>query len=780
MDNNKHTAPFIKVSSNLLLLPQTTLHLKNLRQDVANLLYENDFVAFSGKDEYLHSDDGQLNAYGVLCSATKVNNDEQDEPLVKAYAKMRVRIVQFDPEAKTCAYYEDPIVEDLSEQAKADMQRYIQQIVDDIAKVFQGGRHIANRVREYESLNQMIVFLTQYMNLSTTETYEMLTIDSKKQQVTRFIDYLLRQKEEVALKMELNAKMTSEATDFYRRQAIERHIQKLKEQLGDEEGEEDNQNDYVSRIQALPLRETTQKALLEDARRLEKMNEQTQEAEVLRTYLDFALALPWKKEEAFHPDLKEARKILDEHHAGMDKVKERILQHLAVMQLRNSMKGSAILLVGPPGTGKTSLGKSIAKALRRPYTRLSLGGIRDESAIRGHRRTYVGAMSGRILKAMKQAGASNPVMILDEIDKMMAGGYSGDPAAAMLEVLDPEQNDTFTDQYLDLPFDLSDVLFIATANSLENIPAPLLDRMEVISLDSYTPSEKFVIAKDYLIPEVLEDHGIAPSDLIFEDEAIETIISSYTMEAGCRGLKKQIASIARTKAVDLIEQNHGPITIRSEDVFDILGPNQVRHEKVQESNPCGMVTGLAWTSVGGEVLFIETAAMPGSGQMILTGHLGDVMKESAKISYSVLKSRLPLDTLEFSKRDIHIHFPYGATPKDGPSAGITIFTALASLVLQKPVDSHIAMTGEISLSGQVLPIGGLKEKLYGAMRAGITKVLIPAQNEKDLVEVSQEVKDALNIVPVNTVEDVLKEALNIHIPTLEQPKLASEDAIVVI
>lgn len=780
MDTNKQTSPFIKVSANLLLLPQTILQLKNIRPDVASVLLNNDFVAFSGKEENFRTPDGEFSAYGVLCNATSVTSDENNEPLIKAYAKIRVRLVEIDRDANTCTYILDPETEDLSEQAEQDMQNYIQQIVDDIAKSIQGGRHIARRTREYSTLNQMISFLTQYMNLSDNEIYEMLTINSKKQRVTRFIDYLLRQKEEVSLKMEINEKMTREASDFYRRQAIERQIQTLKEQLNDDQEPDQDPNDYVSRINALPLNSTTRKALLEDAHRLEKINEQSQDAEVLRTYLDFALSLPWKKEDVFQPDLKEARAILDSHHAGMNKVKERILQHLAVMQLRHSMKGSAILLVGPPGTGKTSLGKSIAQALHRPYTRLSLGGIRDESAIRGHRRTYVGAMSGRILKAMKQAGATNPVMILDEIDKMMAGGYSGDPAAAMLEVLDPEQNDTFTDQYLDLPYDLSDVLFIATANSLDTIPAPLLDRMEVISLDSYTPSEKFVIAKDYLIPEVLEDHGIAKEDLIFEDDAIREIISSYTMEAGCRGLKKQIATIARAKAVDLIEQKNSPITIHPQEIFDILGPNQVHHEKIKESNPCGVVTGLAWTAVGGEVLFIETAAMPGSGQMILTGQLGDVMKESAKISYSVLKSRLPLDTLEFSRQDIHIHFPAGATPKDGPSAGITIFTALASLALQKPVDSHIAMTGEISLSGNVLPIGGLKEKLYGAMRAGITKVLIPEENVKDLVEVSPEVKEALNIVPVKTVEDVLKEALGVHLSSYEQPKLAAKDATVII
>ncbi|WP_304402451.1 endopeptidase La, partial [uncultured Allobaculum sp.] len=525
------------------------------------------------------------------------------------------------------------------------------------------------------------------------------------------------------------------------------------------------------------MSEENQKALLEDAARLESTNPQSAEAELLKNYLEFALSLPWKKEEIFEPDLQKAREILDERHAGMEKVKQRIIEHLAVMKLRKTNRGSAILLVGPPGTGKTSLGKSIAKALHRPYTRLSLGGIRDESEIRDHRRTYVGAMSGRLLKAMKNAKATNPVMILDELDKMMAGGFAGDPSAAMLEVLDPEQNDTFTDHYLDLPYDLSDVMFIATANSLDTIPGPLLDRMEVISLSSYTPSEKFVIAKDHLLGEVMEEHGIDASQLQIEDDAIREIINSYTMEAGCRGLKKQLAKICRVKAVDLVE-NAGPVCVTKDDLADIFGPIAVRHEKVKESNPVGVVTGLAWTAVGGEVLYIEAASMPGSGQMILTGQLGDVMKESARISYSVLKSHLPLDTLEFAKQDIHIHFPAGATPKDGPSAGITIMTALASLALGKPVDSHIAMTGELSLSGEVLPIGGLKEKLFGAMRAGIRKVLIPADNERDLAEVDEEVKNALEIIPVSRVEEVLAHTLGVHLQTPKLPALAAVNATV--
>ena len=777
MEQVLKTSPFIRVTGTLLL-PQTILRLKNLRQDQAESLFEENFAAFSGEDSHAQAGASDLNAYGLMCVASNMHNDSGNGAVVTARSLERIRIVSIAEDGKTCTWELAPEEQDLSEQSEKDMLDYIKRLVDEMAKSIQGGRHIARRAKEYTSINQMISFLCQYMSISNQEQYELLVMSSQRQRVTRFIDYLLRQKESISLNLEMNEKLSKEASEFYRRQALQRQLEALQSELKEESTVEEK-SDYAARIQAAGINEENTKALMEDVKRLESLNPQSQDAEVLRSYLEFVLSLPWKKEDSFTPDLKEARALLDERHAGMEKVKERILQHLAVMKLRKSMKGSAILLVGPPGTGKTSLGKSIAAALHRPYTRLSLGGIRDESEIRGHRRTYVGAMSGRILKAMKSAGATNPVMILDEIDKMMAGGYSGDPAAAMLEVLDPEQNDTFTDHYLDLPYDLSDVMFIATANSLDTIPGPLLDRMEVIQLSSYTPSEKFVIAKDHLLPEVLKDHGIEAKDLTIEDEAIRTVIDSYTMEAGCRGLKKQLAKIARTKAVDLIE-TEDPVVVKAVDLADILGPITVHHEKVKEANPCGVVTGLAWTAVGGEVLFIEAASMPGSGQMILTGQLGDVMKESARISYSVLKSRLPLDTMEFGKQDIHIHFPAGATPKDGPSAGITILTALASLALRKPVDSRIAMTGELSLCGDVLPIGGLKEKLFGAMRAGITKVLIPWDNQRDLAEVSEEVKEALNIVPVRTVEEVLKETLGVHLSTYELPTLAADGAAVIL
>lgn len=773
MNYNVTESPFLRVAGTLLL-PDTILRLKNLPREHADTLVSTRFVAWSGEDELAEPGNENLNLYGLLCETQGLSEDEGETALtVKAIE--RVRITSLYKNGITCTWVPAPETQDLDEKAQEQMLKYIKDLVTELASSVQGGRHIARRACQYSTLNQLMAFLAQYVDISQQECYELIAMDSLHERSVHFIDYLLRQKESLSLNMEMREKLSKEASDYYRRQALIRQMEAIKSELDDGEEPSEKKNDYAARIKEAGMNEEVEKALLEDAKRLEETNPQSSDAEVLKNYLEFALSLPWKKEPAFDPDLAEARAILDARHAGMDKVKERIIQHLAIMKLRASNKGSAILLVGPPGTGKTSLGKSIARALHRPYTRLSLGGIRDESEIRGHRRTYVGAMSGRVLKAMKTAGATNPVMILDELDKMMAGGFSGDPAAAMLEVLDPEQNDTFTDHYLDLPYDLSDVMFIATANSLDTIPAPLLDRMEIISLSSYTPSEKFTIATRHLLPEVLEEHGIQPGQLTLEDDAIREIINSYTMEAGCRGLKKQLAKVCRFKAVELIEKG-GPICVKADDLKDIFGPIAIRHDKVKDHNPVGVITGMAWTAAGGEVLMIEAASMPGKGQMILTGQLGDVMKESARISYSVLKSRLPLDTMEFEKQDIHIHFPAGATPKDGPSAGITIFTALASLALEKPVDSHIAMTGELSLSGEVLPIGGLKEKLFGAMRAGITKVLIPIDSVRDLEEVDEEVKNALNIIPVSTVEEVLKETLGVHFTDNTMPRLAAKGA----
>lgn len=761
-----------------LVLPETVLRFRSLENQQALDLVSQSFAAVPGTPARLKrlADGEKITIYAVLCKGLSVSEDEdEDETILKAYASKRVRVLEYDSENNMLAVEEDPEIQDLDDIRSCEMTEYIQNIVDEIAETFRGGQIFARQFRQYSSLSDMIVYLSRYMPLSEQERNELLGASSIRERAVRFMDFLLRQKEIVSLHVEMNEKLSKESNEYYRKMALRRQLESIQQELNEEDGKQESES-YSARIEASDIPEENKKSLLEDAARLENGSGQGSDAEVLRTYLDFALSLPWKKEEALPIDLKEARAILDERHYGMEKVKERIIQHLAVMKLRSTSRGSALLLVGPPGTGKTSLGKSIARALQRPYVRMSLGGIRDESEIRGHRRTYVGAMAGRILKSMKQAGQTNPVLVLDEMEKMMQGGFSGDPAAAMLEVLDPEQNDTFTDHYLDLPYDLSDVFFIGTANSLDGIPAPLLDRMEVIQVPSYTGSEKFEIARQYLVPEVLLDHGMTPDQLQFTDDALHGIVDDYTMEAGCRGLKKRLAQAARIKAVNLAEDNSLQLVDRS-DLEDLFGAPLSHRQKVRESNPYGVVTGLAWTAVGGEVLYIEAASMPGSGQMMLTGQLGDVMKESARISLSVLKSRLPLNAMIFKEQDIHIHFPAGATPKDGPSAGITIFTALASLALQKPVDSHIAMTGELSLSGSVLPIGGLREKLYGAMRAGIRKVLIPWDNRADLRDVPAEVLDSLEIIPVRTAEEVLQETLQIALPPLHTEVLADTSRI---
>ncbi|WP_289964272.1 endopeptidase La [Faecalibaculum rodentium] len=761
IENKSYSAPVLPVPGTLLL-PGTTIRLKDLSRTDIHRLQEDLFVAVPVRSESSRDTwkDTDFYNYGVTCMITSVEDSD-----ATAVTLQRVQIVQMIGGRFPAAVYELAAdQEDLDDRAARDMLGYIRNLVKEISSRIRGGERIARIAEGYSDINQLITYLAQYMPLSAQERFELLEMDSVKERCLHFIDLLLRQKEMISLNLEMQEKLSGEASKYYKEQALRRQIQALKEELEETTGEADGDRDdsFGARIMASDMPEEIQEAMLEEARKLENQSQAGPETDNIRTYLEFALSLPWKKEPVQEADLDKAREILNSRHYGMDKVKERIVQHLAVMRLRKTNKGSALLLVGPPGTGKTSLGKSIAEALDRPYVRMSLGGVRDESEIRGHRRTYVGSMAGRVLQSMKKAGQTNPVMILDEVDKLMQGGFSGDPAAAMLEVLDPEQNDTFSDHYLDQPYDLSDVFFIATANSLDTIPGPLLDRMEVIEVPSYTGEEKFHIAHDHLIPEVLRDHGIEKDQLVITDAAIETLVDNYTMEAGCRGLKKRIATIARHESEKILKD--GRVTVEAANLEEILGPVTARHEKVKDSNPAGVVTGLAWTAVGGEVLFIETTDMPGTNQMILTGQLGDVMKESARIALSLLKSRLPMDAALFKDRDLHIHFPAGATPKDGPSAGITIFTALASLVTGRPVSSHLAMTGEVSLSGNVLPIGGLREKLYGAQRAGITKVLIPWDNRQDLAEVPASVKEKLEIVPVRTVEDVLRETLGIALP----------------
>ncbi|HBF38979.1 MAG TPA: endopeptidase La, partial [Firmicutes bacterium] len=642
-------------------------------------------------------------------------------------------------------------------------------ITRELSEKYRGSEHFMKVLEELKDLNSLMMYLSHFMPISNSEKYDLLETQSLKERSLKFIDYLIKLKETVEIQLEMAERFSEKANKNYRETVLREQLKAIQEELNEGNGEGSKKdNDYLSKIEEAGMPPDVKKTALEELDKLEAQGPNSPEYNVIRNYLDLLVQLPWKKSEGKPINLEEARRILDEQHYGLDKVKDRIIQHLAVMQLKKDKKGSILLLVGPPGTGKTSLGKSIAEALDRKYIRLSLGGIRDEAEIRGHRRTYIGAMPGRIIQSIKKAGENNPVMVLDEVDKLMVGGYSGDPASALLEVLDPEQNNSFTDHYLDLPYDLSDVFFIATANSLESIPGPLLDRMEVIQISSYTINEKFHIGKNHLMPAILEEHGLTAEQFVIEDDVLEKIISDYTLEAGVRGLKKQLAALARIASEKIVSNKiELPYKVKGDQLEELLGRQVSRHDRAELDNPPGVVTGLAWTPVGGEILFIEATDMSGSGEVTLTGQLGDVMKESARISLSLLKSRLPMNSINFKERDLHIHVPSGGVPKDGPSAGITLFTALASLVTGIKVDSKIAMTGEITLRGAVLPIGGLKEKLLGAQRAGITKVLIPKENEIDLKDVPEEVRKQLTIIPVETIEDVLKETLGIALPRIE-------------
>lgn len=719
------------------------------------------------KQKAMHHPLGEADFYnvGVVLKILATEHKEQLVLLkVRGLERVVVNRLHFEDNAIRAEYQPSPDVMDLDAANQAQMLRYIKNVVHDIGAHFKGAEPFIQLIDREEDLNLLIARLGEYMHISVAEKQDLLETSSIKERSLKFLDYLIQQKETIKLQLEVAEKFTEKANKMHREMALREHLRAIQAELnqGREEADRPGKN-YRERIEASGMPDEVRKTAMEEVAKFESQNPNSPDYNVIRNYLDILVELPWKAAEAREIDLEAARKILNDQHYGLDKVKERIIQHLAVMKLKHDKKGSILLLVGPPGIGKTSLGRSIAEALGRKYIRVSLGGIKDEAEIRGHRRTYVGALPGRIIQNMRKAGERNPVFVLDEIDKLMTA-YNGDPASALLEVLDPEQNNTFTDHYLEVPYDLSEVFFIATANSLDSIPGPLLDRMETISISSYTANEKFHIGREHLIPAVLAEHGLGKEQLVIEDETLRNIIGDYTQEAGVRGLRRQIAAVARVASEKIVSNKvEIPYVVSKDMLEEILGSQTSRHDLAQADNPPGVVTGLAWTPVGGEILFIEGTAMPGSGQLTLTGKLGDVMKESARISLSLVKSRLAISTISynFKEKDLHIHVPSGAVAKDGPSAGIALFTAIASLITGLKVDPKLAMTGEITLRGAVLPVGGIKEKLLAAHRAGIKRVLIPKDNLRDLRELPEEVLEQMDVNPVEVIEDVLHESLGI-------------------
>lgn len=681
----------------------------------------------------------------------------------------RIQVEEFIPEGDNyrATYKIIPDIIDIDEKNQLDIINYVKSLVVEISQNFKGSDNYVEYINKLDNLQNIITYLFPLINLSYEERQKFLEIRSIKEKSLRFLDILIEQKESIKFRMEMAAKVSDKVNKNYRENMLRQQLKAIQEELNETEGNGvKNKKDYRALIEEAQMPEDVKEIALNELGKLERQSPNSSEGNVITNYLDLLISLPWEKSEIKDIDIEAARKVLNERHYGLDKVKDRIIQHLVMMKLKQNKQGSILLLVGPPGVGKTSLGRSIAEALNRKYVRISLGGVRDEAEIRGHRRTYIGALPGRIIQGMKKAGEKNPVFILDEIDKMMAS-VSGDPASALLEVLDPEQNNTFSDHYLEVPYDLSDVFFIATANSLRDIPGPLRDRMEIIDISSYTGQEKFYIAKDHLWTEVLEEHGLSNKQLQITDEALKDIIDKYTREAGVRGLKRKLSAVARVSAENIVlGKVELPYVVKEDMLIGILGHEIIDHDRVGENNPPGVVTGLAWTPVGGEILFIEGVLMPGNGQLILTGQLGDVMKESAKISQSLVRSRLALSlkNVEFNKKDLHLHVPAGATPKDGPSAGVALFTTIASLVTGHKVDSKLAMTGEISLRGAVLPVGGIKEKVLAAHRAGIKRVILPKGNEKDLADVPEDVKKDLKFILVDTIEDVIKETIGIELP----------------
>jgi len=700
---------------------------------------------------------------GVLATVVRYVTAPDGAHHLVCQGESRFRLLQIVRETPFLAAriqsLEEPQIRGADIEARMDFLK--QRAVEGLSLLPQVPAELARTINGIDSPGQLADLIVSFMDVKPQEKQDLLETLDLKERLDKVVKLLAHRVEVLKITRDITEQTQAALGERQREAVLREQLHQLQKELGEGEDGGSDVAELDKAIAAAHMPAEVEEHARKELKRLERMSEASPEYGMVRGYLDWLVALPWSKADVEDIDIERARRVLDEDHYGLEKVKRRILEYLAVRKLNPEGRSPILCFVGPPGVGKTSLGQSVARALGLKFVRASLGGVHDEAEVRGHRRTYVGALPGNIIQGLRKAGTRNPVFMLDEIDKL-GTSFQGDPASALLEVLDPEQNSTFRDNYLALPFDLSHVLFIATANVLETIPGPLRDRMEIIELTGYTEEEKLEIAKRYLVARQLKANGLKPEQASLSDAAITRIIREYTRESGCRSLERQIGALLRRAAMRIAEGKVASVRFEADDVAEVLGPTRFENEVAQRTSVPGVATGLAWTPVGGDILFVESARMPGSGKLILTGQLGDVMKESAQAALSLVKAQaaeLGIDPKLFDQSDIHVHVPAGAIPKDGPSAGVAMFVSLASLLKRRPVRPDVAMTGEISLRGLVLPIGGVKEKTIAAARAGIRKVILPARNRRDLEDIPQSARSALELVWVERVSEALEVAL---------------------
>ena len=703
--------------------------------------------------------------FDIGCAATVMQELKLPDGTAKALVEgvARIKITDFletDPFFRVAI---EPV--DETDQKNIELEALMRNLVGQFEKCARLGKPIPQEVLlatvNIDEPGRLADFIAFHLSLKTDEKQQILEAIEPKQRLERVSGFLNRELEILEIGSKIQSRVKEQMTKTQKEYFLKEQMRAIQKELGVVDEQAAEIEELREKIKEAKMPPEVEEKALKELSRLEKMPAAAAEVSVIRTYLDWLISLPWAKENVDKLDLKEAAQILDEEHYGLKKVKERVLEYLAVHKLASKMRGPILCFVGPPGTGKTSIGKSIARSLGRKFIRVSLGGVRDEAEIRGHRRTYVGALPGRVIQSINQVGTRNPVFMLDEIDKLGAD-FRGDPSSALLEVLDPEQNSAFSDHYLEVAFDLSNVIFITTANILDPIPPALRDRMEVIHFPGYTEDEKVKIAEQFLVPKQLEAHGLTKDNIDVTEDALKEIIRVHTREAGVRNLERKIAAICRQEARSVVEGKTELATVTAENLHDYLGPPQFRYGLAEEKDEVGVSTGLAWTEVGGDIIFVEATIMKGKGKLILTGHLGEIMQESAQAAVSYIRSRakmLNIDENFYDIYDIHIHVPAGSIPKDGPSAGITMATALISVLTKRPVRKDVGMTGEITLRGHVLPIGGIKEKVLAAHRAGLRKVILPKDNEKDLDLIPEHARKELNLILVSHMDEVLGEAL---------------------